>query len=157
MVPRPVLGQAKSLQLAPLAPRKHRQSAWIVLVGSQRCQNDTRITPNMHGRIFTRQMWVLELEYRGAQSSENLAFFAVSSEPAKTPPKNSHFFHLLAIQRTKPLWSTWFFIIKKVCRSISSYVHFYDKWVGGTRKILQPQLAKSWRSLGGPAHMGSSI
>ena len=137
--PGPGLGQAKTLQLAPFASPGHLDPTWIMLVGSQRCQNGTRITPNMHGQVFTCQIWISESGIPwGRQIWDFCIFCGFLQISGKTPPKNSHFFLFLAIQRTKSLGSTWFFLKKKVCRSIFSFVHFYGKWVGGTRKFLQP-------------------
>ena len=60
VVLRPSLGQVKILQAAALSSQNHLDPVPIVLAVFQKCQSGTRITPNMHGRIFIHKIWLPE-------------------------------------------------------------------------------------------------
>ena len=86
VVQRPSLGQVKILQAAALSSPNHMGSVLIVLVGSQVCQNGTRITPNVHGRIFIHQICISE---SGLRWGRLFCFFCIFAGFFKTVAKQT--------------------------------------------------------------------
>ena len=130
-----------------IPPSEARNSTWIVLREPNKGKKGARIIANSHGVRFTHEIIHFGRgTSQGSHFSDPSTFCTFLQTGFKRPPKNMHFFHLLAIQARKMLRLRSFFLKKMFTAQTRHMCIFRTNRWGGPGKFCE----RSWPKLGCP-------
>ena len=130
-----------------IPPSEAGNSTWIVLSEPNKGKKGARTIANSHGVRFTHEIIHFGRGTSlGSHFSDPSTLCTFLQTGFKRPPKNRHFFHLLAIQARKMLRLRSFFLKKCLPLKLATCAFSGPTGGGGPGKFCE----RSWPKLGCP-------